>query len=54
MALVVVFSLFSGGALSHRFALQMNLVGRVQQPVENAIGKRWIADVIVPVLEAAG
>ena len=33
-----------GGPLAHRFALEMELVGRVQQAVENGVGQRWIGN----------
>ena len=39
------------GAFAHRFSLEMDLVGVVQEPVEDRVGERGIADVVVPEFE---
>ena len=40
-----------GGSFAHRFSLEMDFVGVVQEPVEDRVGKRGIADVVVPEFE---
>ena len=42
---------FGGGALSHRFAFEVDLVRAVHKSIQDGVGKRRIADVVVPVLD---
>ena len=42
---------FGGGALSHRFAFKTELVRAVHKSIQNGVGKRRIADVVVPVID---
>ncbi len=37
--------------LSHRFSFESNSVSIVNQPIHNGIGKGWIADMIMPVID---
>ena len=38
-------------ALAHRFAAEMDLVGAVQQSVEDGVGQRRVTDVVMPMFE---
>ena len=41
-----------GGPFAHRFfAFEVDLVGVMQEPVEDRVGERRIADVVVPQFE---
>jgi hypothetical protein len=40
-----------GGVSSHAFSSELEAVGAVNEPVENGVGERWVADCLVPVLD---
>ena len=44
-------ALAAGFALADRFTLEMDLVGAVHEAIEDRVGERGIADVVVPVLD---
>jgi len=39
---------FDGFGFAHGFAVQFDAMSVVYETVENAIGQRWIADLLVP------
>ena len=40
-----------GGTLSHRFSFEVDLVRAVHQSIQNGVGERRVADIVVPVLD---
>jgi len=40
-----------GGAFTHRFSFEVELVGAVHEPVEDGVGEGRVAEVVVPMLD---